>query len=161
MSEKLIDFSIEWDGIGELLKNFDKLSDDVVKAIEKGVNEDAEDLLKVAQQLAPKLEGTLEGSGHLGKLEKKGKAIQQQVTFNTPYALRRHEEPYGKKEHMEYDPSGRPVGKVIEGRGPITRSKSSIDGMEPGRKYLERPLKRYYKKYQQHIADKVKEVLDK
>lgn len=159
--DNLFDFSIKWDGLDELLKGLDKAADEVIKAIEEGVNDAASDLLSKAQQLAPRLTGDLEGSGHLGKLQNTGAGIQRRVIFSTPYALRRHEEPYRPGKHMEYGLNGEKVGYIIVGRGPITRSKASVDGMRPGRKYLERPLKKNADKYQKHIADKVKEVLNK
>ncbi|RKL63019.1 hypothetical protein DXT63_08465 [Thermoanaerobacteraceae bacterium SP2] len=162
MADDLLDFSIQWDGIEEIMANLDKATDEVIKAIEEGVSENAGHLLEKAKALAPLLTGDLEAAGHLGKLINNGKEIKQRVIFSgVPYALRRHEEAPRMGTYPQYDQEGRRIGEYIDGRGVFTRGKPPVDGMEPGRKYLERPLKFYSKKYMQTIANKVKEVLNK
>lgn len=152
-------FTVEFEGLESIMTGFDELERAINEEVKQAVIDCTEDLGKVSVQLSPLLEGDLAGSYSL-EVKPDNNTYKGQVKFNTPYALRRHEEPYSsRKPYMEYDKSGRPVGKIINGRGPLTRSKSSVDGMEPGRKYLERPIKKYEGKYQKYIANAVRRVL--
>lgn len=150
--------NVKLEGFEEFARNMDRLTKDMIEKLVDGVTDITEDLASKSQKLSPKLEGTLEESAAV-KIEKSSRDITGTVSYNSPYALRRHEEPYKPGARKEYDSSGRPVGYIIDGRGPITRGKPSVDGMEPGRKYLERPFKKYVKKYENHLADKVGEVI--
>lgn len=152
-------FAIKWDGLEELNNAFDKLEIEVLQAVKEGVVDCTEDLAKVSSQLSPLLEGDLQASPTVD-IKINGSNITGEVSYNSPYALRRHEEEYKPGTRKEYDKSGRPVGYIIDGKGPLTRSKPSVDGMIPGRKYLEQPLKKYGKdKYMKYIANKVKGAL--
>ncbi len=127
-------FSIEWTGFEDVKRALDKWGDDAVAAATKGTNDALEDLLQKSQALAPKLTGDLEGSGTVQKATASGftKEISGSVGYNKIYAARRHEE--------------------VSNPGPITRGKPGVDGMTPGRKYLEQPLVRYSSKYMEVIA---------
>ena len=149
---------VKLEGFEEFARNMDRLSDEMIEKLVEGVTDITEDLASKSQKLSPKLEGILEESAAV-KIEKSSKNITGTVSYNSPYALRRHEEPYKTGTRKEYDKSGRPVGYIIDGRGPITRGKPSVDGMQPGRKYLERPFKKNIKKYENYLADKVGEVI--
>ena len=129
---------IEWEGFEDVKRALDRWGEDAVREAARGVDESGEDLLQKAQALAPKLTGDLEGSGTKDrvKIDPLSKEISVQVGFNKEYAARRHEE--------DYTP------------GQITRGKPAVDGMAPGRKYLERPLKYYTPKYMQAIAEAVR-----
>jgi hypothetical protein len=153
------DFEIHFEGLDSLLENFDELEKAAEQTIKQAVKDCIEDLGKVSAKLAPLLEGDLQASNNVQD-KAIGNEIIGEIKFNSPYALRRHEEEYRPGRHMEYDSSGRPVGYIIDGRGPLTRSKSSVDGMEPGRKYLERPLKKYEGKYQKYVANAVRRLLE-
>lgn len=150
--------NVKLEGFEEFARNMDRLSKDMVEKLVEGVTDITEDLASKSQKLSPKLEGPLEESAAVN-IEKTNRDITGTVSYNTPYVLRRHEEPYKPGTRKEYDSSGRPVGYIIDGRGPITRSKPSVDGMEPGRKFLERPFKKYVKKYEKHLGDKVGEAI--
>lgn len=66
------------------------------------------DLLGEAQRQAPVEEGTLRGSGSV-ELRQVGNSLEVEVSFNTPYAARQHEEtewrhPLGGKAKYLEDP---------------------------------------------------------
>ena len=132
--------SIEWEGFEDVKRALDRWEEEAVQAAARGVDESGEDLLQKAQALAPKLKGDLEGSGTKDQVRVNAlsKEISVEIGFNKTYAARRHEE--------DYNP------------GPITRGKPAVDGMMPGRKYIERPLQYYTPRYMQNIADAVRET---
>lgn len=154
------EFEIIFTGFDEILKNMDELEQAIDNTVKQAVTDCGMDLDKVSTELAPLLEGDLQGSADLD-IKKTNEGWRSSVTFKSPYALRRHEEQYRPGVHKEYNSDGQYVGDIIDGRGPFTRSKPSVDGMEPGRKYLERPVKKYEQKYQNYIGQKVGEVIDK
>lgn len=133
-------FSIELENLDAVMNALDQWADDVIKELIKAQDENGEHLLAAAMALAPKLTGDLEGSGTKtdAKADAAGKMISVEIGFNKVYAARRHEEP------------SKP--------GPITRGKPAVDGMAPGPKYIERPLKFYINQYMQNLADAVKRV---
>ncbi len=131
------------------LREIDKLEKDVKSNLVNSINDCAEDLLNKSQALTPLLTGDLQSSGNLTKATKDN--LEAKVGYNSKYALYQHEKPYSNKVYKAYY-RGRYVGTVVGGRGVFTRSKPSIDGMEAGRKYLERPVKKYKDKYLEHIS---------
>ncbi len=132
--------SVKWEGFGEVKKALERWEKHVVAAIAKAVDENGEDLLQKSQALAPLLTGDLAGSGTKGKVVVDGTRHEISVTvgFHKAYAARQHEAPVNP--------------------GPLTASKPLVDGMQPGRKYLERPLRKYIQRYRQNIADAVRDV---
>ena len=130
--------SVDWTGFEEVKAALDRWGRENIEAIERQLDDCGEDLLSKSQALAPKLTGDLEASGTKDPVQAIPSGMGVQVGFNMGYAARQHEGP------------GKP--------GPITRGKPSVDGMQPGRKYLERPLKRYQDQYKQDIADAMREV---
>lgn len=132
--------SIEWTGFEDVKRALDHWGEDAVRAATQALDECLEDLLQKSQALAPKLYGDLEGSGTKDavRVNPITKEISGSVGYNKIYAARRHEEVYNP--------------------GPITRGKPPIDGMVPGRKYLEQPLMRYSRKYMENIADGIRET---
>lgn len=104
----------------------------------EGMSENAEDLLSVSQSLAPLEEGGLMESGSVEKPKRVGNEIQATVGYSSIYAIRRHED--------------------IFNLGALSLQKPAIDGMKPGRKFLERPAKQYGEKYSNRLQDKIKEV---
>lgn len=154
-----IDFSLE--GYEELVRNLDRADVNVTRALTVAQEENAEDLRGAAVELAPIDTGALRRSSE-AHIEHTASGVDGVVTFNTPYAVRRHEEAPRMGVHPRYTRRGGKwvrAGEYIDGRGPQTRSAPGIDGMEPGRKYLERPLRRRASKYMQNIAKHVKGVL--
>lgn len=154
-----IDFTLE--GYAELLANLDRADVSIVRALEIAQDENAEDLRGAAVELAPIDTGALRRSSE-AHIEHTSSGVDGVVTFNTPYAVRRHEEAPRMGTHPRYVKRGGEWvrdGEYIDGRGPQTRAAPGVDGMEPGRKYLERPLRKRAPKYMQNIARHVKEVL--
>jgi len=135
---RLLNIKFDLTGVEEVLAALDSGNEKALAAAEAGMQEVTADLLRVSTALAPQLTGDLMATG-TREVERHGTVVEGTVSFSTPYALRRHEE--------NYKP------------GPITANKPMIDGMKPGRKYLEQPLKKYSRKYVEHIAEKVKEAL--
>lgn len=162
MAERdLFKFDLKLEGMEDVLAALDKAEAEVMEAVAEAQQENAEDLLGKAVELAPIDTGTLRRSGE-AHTERDAAGTTGVVSFNTPYAVRRHEEAPRKGIHPRYVKRGDKwvrEGEYINGLGPITRSSPGVDGMKPGRKYLERPLKKYARKYVQHVADRVREVL--
>jgi len=133
-------FQIKFEGIREVQRAFDRAEQGALEALGRAVDESGEHLTGTSQQLAPKLTGDLEGSATKQPLQTTPFEILSEVGFRgLPYARRRHEEVYSP--------------------GPITAGKPTVDGMTPGRKYLEQPLVKYSGRYPQEWADAVRSVL--
>ena len=138
MERELFKFDLELEGMDDVLAALDRAEAEVMDALERAQEENTEDLMGKAVELAPILTGTLRRSAE-PEVSRDATGVTGVVSFNTPYAVRRHEE--------NYKP------------GPLTAASPGIDGMPAGRKYLERPLKANAKKYVEHAADRVREVL--
>ncbi|MEC1786084.1 hypothetical protein [Schinkia azotoformans] len=119
----------------DLSKIFIEVSKGTESLAEEAVNEVAEDLLKVSQDLAPQDQSFLMGSGSVDPAHKNGTDIVSSVGFNTEYAKRMHEDFYEL--------------------GDISKQKPNVDGMKVGRKYLEQPTKKYGDKYSDYVATKI------
>ncbi|MBU9714420.1 hypothetical protein [Evansella tamaricis] len=128
-------YNMSFDDLAKMLNSApDKLE---AKLIE-GMTENAEDLLSVSQQLAPLEEGGLMESGSIEQPQKVGNEIQAKVGYSKEYALRRHEDIYQL--------------------GPVSAKKPKVDGMHVGRKFLEKPSKKYGEMYSERLMEKSKEV---
>ena len=134
---------ISLDNLEEVKKALDSWGDLALEAVKKGLRDDGEHLLAASQKLAFQLTGDLMGSGTL-EMKGSGDTLMAEVGFHTEYAARRHEEP------GYYDRTNAP--------GRITRGKPSVDGMVPGRKYLERPLLHYQEDYLENIAEEIRKL---
>ena len=126
------------------LKEIDKFEKDVKLNLVNSINDCAEDLLNKSQALTPLLTGDLQSSGSVTKATKDN--LDAKVGYNSKYAIYQHEKPYSNKIYKAYY-RGRYIGTVVGGRGVFTRNKPGVDGMAAGRKYLERPIKKYKDKY--------------
>lgn len=116
----------------------------------KGMDQNTKDLEKLAKQLAPKAEGTLEGDILARRVTTRvGKDIVGETHAGTgqsrAYALKVHE-------------GMAPAIAAQFGPGPTTRSKPGNEFGEAGGKFLTRPLLGKSEKYMKHIADKIKAV---
>ncbi len=120
---------IQLQGIPELDAALDRWERDVIEVIAKEVDASGEHLLHVSQQLAPLLTGELMGSGtkDIVRVDEILRQISTTIGFHRPYARRMHESVYNP--------------------GVRTRGKPPVDGMVPGRKYIEQPLRRYAQEY--------------
>lgn len=132
--------TIKLEGVKEVINALEQWEKDVIDVLAKAIDDSAEDLLTKAKGLAPKLTGDLEGSGTKDPIvvDSGKREISVEIGFHKVYAARRHEEVYKP--------------------GPITRGKPVVDGMRPGRKYLEKPLRKYRKKYPEMWAEEIRKV---
>lgn len=156
---KMFNIKFELEGLEEALAALDAGNEKALAAAEVGMQEVTADLLRTSVALAPLDAGDLMSTG-AEEVIRTGSRVEGEVSFNTPYALRRHEEAPRPGVHPKYKNGHRIDNYYVDGRGLLTRGKPNVDGMEPGRKYLERPLKRNSKRYFAHIANKVKEALE-
>lgn len=128
---------VKFEGIKELSAALDRWEEDVVQRLTQEVDKSGEHLLGVSKQLCPVLTGDLMRSGTKEpvKADSVSKEISVKIGFHKRYAARRHEEVYNP--------------------GPITRGKPPVDGMVPGRKYIEQPLMRYPQEYMRQWANAI------
>ncbi len=128
---------VRFEGIKELSTALDRWEGDVIQRLTQEVDKSGEHLLSVSKQLCPVLTGDLMRSGTKDpvKVDAMNREISSSIGFHKRYAARRHEEVYSP--------------------GPITRGKPVVDGMVPGRKYIEQPLMRYPQRYMRQWADAI------
>ncbi|MCK9461591.1 MAG: HK97 gp10 family phage protein [Proteobacteria bacterium] len=115
-------------GIDEVLANFSKAEQVVIKGVKGALDDCGDDLLSESSKEVPFEKGTLSGSGRSSEVGIKGNEMKVEVSYNTPYAARLH-------EHPEY------------------KFKKSRKG-----KYLEDPLKRRSKVYKDKIEGSVRKA---
>ena len=131
---------MQFEGIEAVRQAFDRAEAAALNELERAIDESTEHLLATSIRLAPKLTGDLEGSGTKAPTVRRQDEIIGTMGFRgLPYARRRHEEVYSP--------------------GPITRGKPAVDGMTPGRKYVEQPLVKYSGRYIGEWAAAVRSVL--
>lgn len=130
-----------------LPKGFNTLDDAFAKAVEKGMNDITDDLLRIASLRTPVDEGTLEKSG-TSKIVKSGQSIKGVVSFSARnrgfnYAKQMNDKTYklGKKSIVK---SGKGV-----------RSKFSKASMKVGTGYLTDSAEKCADGYSKHINDLV------
>lgn len=128
-----------------LPKGFSLLGDAFTKAVEQGMNDITDDLLRVASLRSPVDEGTLEKSG-TSKIAKSGESIKGIVSFSARnkgfnYAKQMNDKTYklGKKSVIK---SGRGI-----------RSKFSKASMKVGTGYLSDSAEKCADGYSKHIND--------
>jgi hypothetical protein len=118
-------------GVMKAKTRLKKLRAKVVQAVQDQMQENAEVLLEDARKLAPELTRDLVNSGEVSGLDNRARGIfQRRVSFDTPYAVRWHEE--------RFNP------------GPITSTKPGA-----GRKYLTRAFNANKRRFQSRIAKTV------
>ena len=77
---------------------------------------------------------------------------------NLEYALRRHEEQYRKGTHDKYHKGVKYTDYYVNGRGELTRSKPSVQGKLPGRKYLSNAVMINRRNWNTTIKDSFKQA---
>lgn len=90
-----------------------------------------------AKALAPHDEGDLEDSISADPAKLAGNEISVEIGASAEHALIRHEAPYKKGTRDKYDNGAKFPHYYVNGRGQRTRTKSSLRGFQPGRKYLQ------------------------
>lgn len=116
-------------GVKKANRNLERIQAAIFEAMKDQNQENAEELLSDASDLAPQLSGDLIESGKVTAFNRKAQFIRI-VSFDTPYAIRWHED------------------KFIPGE--ITRTKPGA-----GRKYLSRAYNKKRKKFEQRIGKAV------
>lgn len=85
-------------------------------------------------------EGDLEDSISFDKAIRKGDHIIVEGGSNSPYAWRRHEEPYRMGTYTKYDGGSKYPRYYLNGRGRRTLTKPNWRGYKPGRKYAQNTM---------------------
>ena len=115
------------DGLNEVLRNLDMVERKVKESIRNSVRDCSFDLLQRAKDLTPVDTGDLKASGFV-EITDNGDVVE--VGFNTPYALKQHED-------LTYN---HPQGGQS--------------------KYLEEPFQQNLDKYKEKIIEDIKDALD-
>ncbi|AZS17393.1 HK97 gp10 family phage protein [Paenibacillus lutimineralis] len=121
----------------QLMKILDLTSDRVVAAAQRGVEKALEELAQDSEKLAPKDKGNLVRSKQVKVEVKNGLRVTGQISYS---AIRK------SKSGWEFD------------YAIYLHELSDFDPTTPGTgpKFLERPLKARYRRYQKIIADEIK-----
>lgn len=129
-------------GIHIELENWEEFADIIGNIPKRFSRVMTEELSKVAlmaeryaRQLAPRDSGELENSITASKVKQEGNSFVVYVGTNMEYATYVHEL-NSTRIGDKYDKGVRIPGYYINGRGQQTRSKPSVKGYQPGRKYL-------------------------
>lgn len=125
--------------ISQLLKTLDLTSDRVLEAAKRGVQKAAEELGNDSDKLAPRDQGELRRSKKI-TVEVKGVTVTGSVSYS---AIRRTK-------------SGWDFNYAV-----YLHENANWDASTPGTgpKFLERPLKAGYRRYQKIIADEIRKEL--
>ena len=121
-------------GTRQAIKNMRRLTREAIDAMEDQNLKNAEELLSDAIDLAPQLSGDLIDSANVQFVRQNKGLFIHFVGFNTPYAVRRHEDVYNP--------------------GPITRQKPGA-----GRKYLSRPFNKKRKVFEKRLKNAIERRL--
>lgn len=132
--------SIEWDGLADLEKQFEKMDDDFEKALIQGYTEYGMLVEEGSRALAQRDTGDMEETIIFDKARMEGDTVIVEGGSNSPYALRRHEEPYRMGVYDKYDNGAKFEDYYLNGRGRGTYGKGPWMGEKPGRKFMERAI---------------------
>ena len=136
-----INFDIEFSGLDEL----DELFQDMGENLESLMIEEYSKFGLLVEEGAKALvhhdEGDLEDSISTDPAVVSGNTVSVEVGSNSPYAWRRHEEPYRPGTHTKYDNGSKFPRYYLNGRGRRTLTKARWRGYIPGRKYMQNAIK--------------------
>jgi hypothetical protein len=130
------------------LRKLEQAADNAKKALERGMNDIVDDLVRTSSETAPHYKGTLEKSWSRD-VTWKGNRIEGEVTYSVKeddfnYALWTHEADYNLGEGSLAKPGGTGM---------------SGTSYPVGNKYLTRPLEGEAKTYKAHIAKEIEKEL--
>lgn len=134
-------FDVEWEGLEELANEFDKMEQNFQDILVEEYTKYGALVEEGTKKLAPYDEGDLEESITFGKAKIQGNEVVVEGGSNSPYALRRHEEPSRKGKNPKYSNGSKFDDYYKDGRGRGTQGKSAWRGYQPGRKYLENAVR--------------------
>ena len=113
-----------------------KIQAAIRRNLEVEMNRLAADVLSQAKREVPVDEGTLRRSGQR-KVEWDGDTLRASISFNTPYAAKQHEDTTLNHNAVGF------YGRARQGKA----------------KYLEDPVKQYYPKARQRLADAMRRAV--
>lgn len=125
-------------GFTETARNLRRIADQGSLAALTTTRAQARELLKRARAVAPRLTGRLEDSGKVVEVTQGKNRIAWGVTFDTPYAVIRHEDFYNL--------------------GPVSQLKPPTQDGAVGRKFLARPFINMAPQILAKVSDAVKQV---
>ncbi len=131
---------IEWDGIKELEEFFDKFEEDFERILLEEYTKYGMLVEEGTKALVHHDDGDLEDSISFGKAKRVGNTVEVEGGSNSPYALRRHEEPYRYGIYNKYENGSKFPNYYIYGRGRGTLEKPTWRGYKPGRKFLQNAI---------------------
>ncbi|PAE17290.1 hypothetical protein CHH91_04605 [Virgibacillus sp. 7505] len=132
--------SLEWEGLEELIDQFEHMGDKFEEALVDGYTEYGLLVEEGSRALAGYDTGDLEQSITFDRAELNGDTVTVEGGSNLSYALRRHEEPYRMGVHDKYDNGSLFPNYYVGGRGRATARKPTWMGMRPGRKFMENAI---------------------
>lgn len=133
-------FSMEWQGLDELVNELENMSDKTEQIIKNEYSKFGLLVEEGAKALAHHDKGDLEDSINSTGAEIFQDEIMVEVGVGSEYGVRRHEEKPRKGKHPKYDNGAKFPKYYKNGLGAKTRSKGSWRGEKPGRKFLERAV---------------------
>lgn len=151
---------VEWDGLEELEKYFDKFGEDFEEILLDEYTKYGMLVEEGAKALVHHDEGDLEGSIKFDKAKKDSKGVSVEGGSNLPYAVRRHEEPYRYGVHDKYDNGSKFPNYYVYGRGRGTLTKPTWRGLRPGRKFMQNAISATKKDYDKMNERVLKRALD-
>lgn len=133
-------------------KAFYNISSQIEGVVKTGVNDCADDLLRVASERAPVKSKTLEQSGTKTPVKKSGNALVSQVSFRARkksfnYAV--------KMDRMSYKLGDKSIQKSKRG----VRSVFTNQTMKVGKGYLTDTAEKCHDGYIKHVEEKVNEEI--
>lgn len=150
-------FDIEWEGLEELEKEFDKMEDSFTRILREEYTKYGKLVEEGAKALSFKDESDLEDSITFDQAEITREGVSVDGGASAAHALRRHEEQYRQGTYPKYDNGSKFPDYYQDGRGLGTRTKPAWRGYQPGRKFLENAIKATepdYDKMNQRILDR-------
>lgn len=129
-------FSIEWQGLDELKQYFEAMDARFIRICTDEMTKFGLTVEETAKALAPRDSGDLEDSITASVAEMRGTIFEVIVGTNLEYALRVHEQPERTGVYPKYERGVKYDDYYVNGDGQNTRSKKSVKGYKPGRKYM-------------------------
>ena len=154
-------FDIEWEGLDELVEEFEKMDEDFSRVAQEEYTEYAKLVEEGTRALAFKDESDLEESITSDEAEVRGDEITTEVGSSSKKALRLHEQPARQGTYPKYDNGAKFDDYYQDGLGLGTRMKPSWRGMRPGRKYMERAILATVPDYNKMLNRILDRTLDK
>jgi hypothetical protein len=152
--------NISWDGLDELERHFEKMEENFVDILVDEYTKYGQLVEEGTKALVHHDEGDLEDSISFDRAKLKGDQVVVEGGSNSPYALRRHEEPYRSGTHDKYENGAKFPRYYLNGRGRGTLTKRRWRGYKPGRKFLQNAINATKPDYNQMNERVLERTLD-